>query len=257
MSSSLLNIGLVQFDIAWEDPTANFQRIEDLLQHQPKFDLLLLPEMWSTGFTMQPETAAELPQGPACQWMISMSQTLNTAIIGSIAVREGIRFYNRLYCAFPDGQLESYDKKHLFSYGKEDRHYTPGLTQTLINIKGWRIRPIICYDLRFPVWCRNTNEYDVMIVVANWPVPRIPHWDALLRARAIENQSFVAAVNRIGSDDNGLVYNGHSSLYDMNGSLLLSMDEKEGIGRIELDKDTLTTYREHFRFLQDRDTFTL
>jgi omega-amidase len=257
MPASLLNIGLVQFDIAWENPDENMRRIEKLLGQSSDLDLVILPEMWSTGFTMQPEKVAEPTPGTALQWMSIQAKERNTAIAGSVSVADGAQYYNRWYCTFPDGRTVHYDKKHLFSYGREDQHYTAGSAKTFIEIKGWKIMPIICYDLRFPVWCRNTDSYDLMMVVANWPVARIHHWDALLKARAIENQSYVAAVNRIGSDANGLHYNGHSSVFDMNGQEVLSLGEIEGLGKLVLDKQILMTYRDQFRFLQDQDPFTL
>lgn len=257
MTASLLNIGLVQFDIVWENPAENMSRIEKLLGQSSDLDLILLPEMWSTGFTMQPDKVAEPATGTALQWMTTQARERNTAIAGSISVAEGGLYFNRWYCAFADGQIDQYDKKHLFSYGREDQHYTAGSTKAFIEINGWKIMPIICYDLRFPAWCRNTDSYDLMMVVANWPVARIHHWDALLKARAIENQSYVAAVNRIGTDANGLHYNGHSSVFDMNGQEILSLGENEGFEKLTLDKQLLTAYREQFRFLQDRDPFTL
>ncbi len=257
MSSPNLHIGLVQFDILWEKPDANIHRIEQLLNSQEKLDLFLLPEMWSTGFTMRPENVAETLNGTAHQWMIQQAIKMNTPIAGSISVKEGSQYYNRWYCAYPDGKLTQYDKKHLFSYGKEHLHYTPGHSKAIFEINGWRIMPIICYDLRFPVWCRNTDSYDLMVVVANWPTPRIHHWDSLLKARAIENQSYVAAVNRIGEDGNGLAFNGHSSIYDMNGQQLLNLGEKEEVGTLILNKEILTSYREQYRFLQDRDPFSI
>ena len=256
MSASQLSIGLVQFDIAWENPRENMRRIESLLGQSSDLDLVILPEMWSTGFTMQPEKVAEPMPGTALQWMSIQAKERNTAIAGSISIAEGTGYFNRWYCTFPDGRMAQYDKKHLFSYGKEDQHYTAGTTKTYFEINGWKIMPIICYDLRFPVWCRNTNSYDLMMVVANWPTARIHHWDALLKARAIENQSYVAAVNRLGTDANGLQYNGHSSVFDMNGQEMLSLGEKEGLGKVILDKQLLTTYRDQFRFLQDKDPFT-
>lgn len=257
MPASLLNIGLVQFDITWENPGDNMNRIEQLLGQSSDLDLVILPEMWSTGFTMQPEKVAEHPPGIALEWMRSQAKERNTAISGSISVVEGPLYFNRWYCALPDGRVVHYDKKHLFSYGGEDKHYTAGTTKAIFEIKGWKIMPVICYDLRFPAWCRNTDAYDLMMVVANWPVARIHHWDALLKARAIENQSYVAAVNRVGTDANGLQYNGHSSVFDMNGQELLSLGEKEGFRTQLLDKQLLTAYRDQFRFLQDRDPFTL
>lgn len=257
MSAPNLNIGLVQFDVTWERPDINIKRIESLVGDQRNFDLLLLPEMWSSGFSMTPETASEPAGGPALQWMLQKAKEWETAIAGSVAVKDGSNNYNRFYCAWLDGQTASYDKKHLFSYGKEDQHYTPGQNRVQLEVKGWKIRPIICYDLRFPVWCRNQDNYDLLVVVANWPIPRIHHWDALLMARAIENQCFVAGVNRIGSDANNLEYNGHSAIYAMNGLAGLQMENKEGVGRLSLDKNELISYRNQFRFLQDRDTFTI
>jgi len=257
MTSSLIHVGLVQFDIAWERPGENMQRIETLLGQTEGLDLVILPEMWSTGFSMRPESVAESAPGQALSWMMTQANQRNAAITGSISVAEGNRFFNRWYCAYPDGRTTQYDKKHLFSFGKEDLHYTAGHHNIQIEIKGWKIRPVICYDLRFPVWCRNTDDYDMLMVVANWPVARIHHWDALLRARAIENQAFVTAVNRIGTDGNNLNYNGHSAIYDMNGSSVLSPGEEEGVLTAVLDKADLTSFRQQFRFLQDRDHFIL
>ncbi|HZV70487.1 MAG TPA: amidohydrolase [Saprospiraceae bacterium] len=257
MTSSSLRLGIVQFNIHWEDPKANMQQVESLMQSVEKVDLLLLPEMWSTGFTMSPTTSAEHSPGPALNWMIETAHKHQCVIGGSIAVEENGRYFNRWYATYPDGTVMSYDKRHLFSYGKEDQHYTPGNKHLLMEIAGWKIMPIVCYDLRFPAWCRNTSGYDIMVVAANWPKPRIHHWDALLKARAIENQSYVAAVNRIGSDSNGLHYPGHSGIFDMDGSALMEMKDQEGIGIYTLDKSTLSQYREHFRFLQDQDKFTI
>lgn len=256
MSSTFLHIGIVQFDIAWERPEENMRRIERLLLNSHDLDLIILPEMWSTGFTMRPEITAETFPGPALLWMTEQAEKRNSALAGSIALRDGRHFYNRWYCVFPDGHIVQYDKKHLFSFGGEDLQYTPGNEKILLEIKGWKIRPIICYDLRFPVWCRNTDDYDLLIVVANWPTPRIHHWDALLKARAIENQCYVAAVNRIGTDGNNLPYCGHSSIYDMNGQDVVLFGEDEGFQTLTLDKSLLNTFRDKFRFLQDRDHFT-
>ena len=253
--SSTLRIGLAQFDIAWENRDANLIHAQSLLHFEEHVDLLILPEMWSTGFSMRPEAISESSSGPALSWMIVHSQKLNLVIAGSIAVEEGGKHYNRLYCVYPNGDIAHYDKRHLFSYGKENLHYFPGDTRIVFDIKGWKIMPVVCYDLRFPVWCRNNMDYDLMIVVANWPTPRIHHWDTLLKARAIENQCYIAAVNRIGTDGNGHHYPGHSCVIDMNGNSLLEMKDKEGVGITDLDKDLLIQYRNHFRFLQDQDTF--
>lgn len=256
--SQTLRIGLVQANLAWEDPSRNFRHFESLLQEADSVDLLVLPEMWSTGFSMRPEVIAESSPGPALEWMKAHSQKLNTAIAGSIAVADGGKYYNRCYIVQPQGHIDHYDKKHLFSYGKEDRHYTAGIERKVIEIKGWKVMPIVCYDLRFPVWCRNVDaKYDLMIVMANWPAPRIHHWDALLRARAIENQSYIAAVNRIGTDGNGLHYPGHSIVIDMNGEQAVDIEETESVRYVTIDKDTLNDYREHYRFLQDQDPFNI
>lgn len=250
-------IGLAQYDIAWENRDANLMHVQSLLNFEEHVDLLVLPEMWTTGFSMRPEVVAEGPDGDALKWMLDHSHKLNLVIAGSIPVEDNGKYYNRWYCVHPNGHIDQYDKRHLFSYGKEDLHYSPGNERIVIEIKGWRIMPIICYDLRFPAWCRNNLDYDLMIVVANWPTPRIHHWDILLRARAIENQCYIAAVNRIGSDANGLHYPGHSGIIDMNGSPLLEMKDKEGVGIMDLDKELLLQYRNHFRFLQDRDDFKI
>lgn len=257
MSTTHLNIGLAQFDVCWENPEANFRKLEKLLATSNSLDLLVLPEMWSTGFSMNPASAAEPTPGQALVWMMEIARRHNFIICGSIAVEDQGLYYNRFYCVFPDGSKTQYDKRHLFSYGKEDQFYTPGDAYSIIDIAGWKIRPIICYDLRFPVWCRNTAGYDLLLVVANWPTPRIHHWDGLLKARAIENQCYVAAVNRMGSDGNGLTYPGHSSIYDMNGIALLELEDQEEIGVYQLEKSVLTSYRDHFRFLQDQDKFVI
>ncbi len=257
MTSDTLRIGLLQTDLAWEQPEENMRRMEAKMDSGGPTDLILLPEMWSTGFTMQPEVAAEKSPGPSLTWMILQAVKRATAIGGSLAVEVDGKYYNRFYCVHADGTFAQYDKRHLFSYGKEDQHYIPGDERILIEINGWKIMPVVCYDLRFPVWCRNTLEYDLMMIVANWPTARIHHWDALLKARAIENQSYIAAVNRIGKDGNGLEYPGHSSVYDMNGIQLLDLKGRDKLEVITIEKTTLAKFRDQFRFLQDRDSFLL
>lgn len=257
MISPTLTLGLVQYDIAWENPQENIKRIEHLLEKKSTFDLLVLPEMWSTGFTMQPEKVAENENGPALQWMREQAQKRKTYICGSISIAEHQKYYNRWYCVFPDGHTQHYDKKHLFSYGKENEHYTPGNKTMVFELKGWRIMPIICYDLRFPAWCRNKENYDLMLVAANWPSPRIHHWDAMIKARAIENQTYVAAVNRIGQDPSGLQYNGHSQVIDMNGQELAYSGVEEGIEIVTLNKESLSNYRMQYPFLRDMDHYSL
>jgi omega-amidase len=264
--ASSLRIGLAQFNTAWEDPATNIHQLDQLLHGEKDLDLIVLPEMWSTGFTMHTTEIAETAtadvndyadDADALGWMKRKASSLQTYMAGSIAVKDGDHYYNRFFCVSPQGEIHQYDKKHLFSYGKEDHHYSPGQQQLTFQLGDWRIRAIVCYDLRFPAWCRNTDDYDVLVVVANWPEARIHHWDALLRARAIENQSYVVGVNRIGTDGNQLVYTGHSTVLDMNGIALLEMNAQTGLGRAMLDKETLTRYLQQYRFLQDRDLFTL
>lgn len=250
-----LHLALIQFDIAWETPEENIKLLNKSMKSVQGADLVILPEMWPTGFSMSPEKTAEIAEGPAFQWMRDNAREFKCTIAGSIAAEEEGKYYNRLYIVNDDGTYSQYDKKHLFSYAHEDRHYHSGNQRITIEIKGWKIMPIICYDLRFPVWCRNNLDYDLMVVVANWPEARIHHWDSLLMARAIENQCYVAAVNRIGKDGNGLLYPGHSSVIDMNGKILLEMNDQNGIGRVALEKEDLIDYRKRFRFLQDRDQF--
>lgn len=252
-----LDIALTQLNLAWEQPEANQAKAAACLSGAPDADLLVLPEMWATGFTMN-TAKAEPAEGPSFQWMKEQSAKNDLFIAGSISIREGDQFYNRFYCTGPNGKIAQYDKRHLFSFGHEDNYYSAGQRHSPFQIDDWRIMPIICYDLRFPVWCRNTDTYDVLLVVANWPEVRIHHWDALLRARAIENQCFVVAVNRIGKDPNNLYHPGHSSVYDMNGTCLLMMDEKvEGTSLVRLEREPLDQFRQKYRFLQDRDRFNL
>lgn len=257
MTTDQLHVGIIQFDIQWENPEANIHAVENLLTgvHMP--DIIMLPEMWSTGFSMRPELIAEKTPGTSLQWMIDQAHLHQVVITGSLSVEDNGQYYNRWYCVHPDGRVDHYDKRHLFSFGKEDEHYSPGTERSCIEIKGWKIKPLVCYDLRFPVWARNTEGYDLIMVAANWPTPRIQHWDILLKARAIENQCYVAAVNRIGTDGNGLSYPGHSAVYDMHGETLLLMDERPDMETITISKSTLDQYRSHFRFLQDMDRFNI
>lgn len=255
--SDQLHLSLVQTHLAWENAAANQLHLETLLHNSPPRDLVILPEMWPTGFTMN-TSLAESPDGSSVTWMKNMAAKYHIHLAGSIPIVDHQQYYNRFYCIDSQQIVATYDKRHLFSYGKEHNHYTAGTQHAPFAIQGWRIQPVICYDLRFPVWCRNTIGYDVLLVVANWPKARIHHWDALLQARAIENQCYVVAVNRIGTDGNGLEYPGHSSVYDMNGTQLLSLhEEQEGVFDISLDTSRLQSFRNQYRFLDDQDTFTL
>jgi predicted amidohydrolase len=196
--------------------------------------------------------------GEAVQWMLGRASAKNSLIIGSLLIKDADNFYNRLIVAFPNGEIQHYDKRHLFSYAGEDKVFKPGKDRLIFEYKGFRICPLICYDLRFPVWSRNTENFDLLIYTANWPDARMLAWDTLLRARAIENLCYVAGLNRVGVDNNDLVYTGHSGLYDAMGASLLKLQEgKEEIKSYRIDKLHLDQVRDQFRFLNDKDEFKI
>lgn len=250
-----LHISLVQYSIFWHNPLANKKHIESLLK-EVQTDLVMLPEMFTTGFSMDANSLAETPIGETVEWMKELAQQKKTAITGSLIIKEQAGFYNRLFFVFPNAEIETYDKRHTFSLAGEDKIYTKGNTRKTITYLGWKILPQICYDLRFPVWARNTDDYDFLYFVANWPTPRVAAWDALLKARAIENMAYCAGVNRIGIDGNGMAYNGHSQVFDVLGNELLEeTHEKEGVFTAILSAEALKTQRNKLRFLEDRDDF--
>jgi predicted amidohydrolase len=252
-----METALVQSSLAWENPGKNRRYFSELLKPLAgSVDLIVLPEMFTTGFTMTPQNISA-EEGPrTLEWMQEQSSRANAALTGSIAFQEEGRYYNRLFFAMPDGTYASYDKRHTFTLAGEDKVYTRGAGRLQLDFRGFRFCPLICYDLRFPVWSRNTDGYDVLLYVANWPTPRVAAWDALLRARAIENMSYVLGVNRIGSDPNSLTYSGHTAAYDSLGNRL-AFSEGEDILRVSLTKSHLRETRESLRFLQDRDRFSL
>lgn len=251
-----LKIALVQTALVWEDPEANFQHLEAVMHHVQDPDLIVLPEMFTTGFTMSPEKIDPSALSKTLPWLDKMAQKHGCAITGStIAFEEG-KFFNRLYFVDQEGNRWLYDKRHTFTLAGEDKVYSKGSSRTIIPFKGFRICPMICYDLRFPVWSRNTDDFDVLLYVANWPSTRVAAWDTLLKARAIENMVYTVGVNRIGTDENGLNYQGHSAVYDCLGNCLV-FSEKEEILYAELEKEQLRTSREKLKFLQDRDSFSL
>ncbi|MEN8790529.1 MAG: amidohydrolase [Flavobacteriaceae bacterium] len=251
-----LKIALVQSTLVWEDPEANRRSLEGLIQHVRGSDLIVLPEMFTTGFTMEPGKIdpAELSKTPS--WLDEMAQKHRCAITGSTIAFEDGHFFNRLYFVDHEGNQWLYDKRHTFTLAGEDKVYSKGHSRNIIPFKGFRICPMICYDLRFPVWSRNTEDFDVLLYVANWPSTRVAAWDTLLKARAIENMVYCVGVNRIGTDENGLSYPGHSAVYDSLGDCLVFSD-KEEIIYAELQKEHLRTTREELKFLQDRDSFSL
>ena len=253
---STLNISLVQADLVWHRPGENREHLQAMLQDvSPESDLVVLPEMFTTGFTMQAEEFAEDMDGPGVCWMQARARQLDAAVCGSLIIRERGAFVNRFVLAEPDGTLHHYDKRHLFGMAGEDGSYISGRSRTVIEFRGWRICPMICYDLRFPVWSRNDLDYDLLVYVANWPSRRRLHWQVLARARAIENQCYVAAVNRVGIDANGLEYLGDSSLVDFAGDVKWCCEGLQQVHNASLDRDALVAYRARFPFLEDRDEF--
>jgi predicted amidohydrolase len=253
-----LSVAYLQLDIAWHNPKANRQRIDQLTASLPmSVDLLFLPEMFTTGFTMEPKEVGEPMQGDSVQWMKDFARRKDILLGGSVVIKEGDHFVNRFLFVFPGGQLEYYDKRHLFNHAGEGDHYFPGQIRKIITWKGWRIMPMVCYDLRFPVWSRNNLDYDMLVYVANWPEPRIHHWDQLLLARAIENQCYTLGVNRTGVDGYDMTYIGHSRMVSFDGSLLQQADHLEGVYYAELDLEKMKAYRNTFSFLKDGDTFQI
>lgn len=254
-----LKIAVLQVDLAWENVLKNLDVFsEKLEQIQEDVDLIILPEMFSTGFSMNAEELAEPPGGPALQWMQKTAQERNSAVTGSIIVEDEGNYYNRLYFVFPDATYKTYDKRHTFTLAREDETYTAGDKRLIVEYKGWKICPLICYDLRFPVWSRNTEDYDLLLYVANWPETRIHAWDVLLQARAIENMSWCVGVNRTGKDGNHYQYNGHTAVYDCLGKSLFNTGrEIEFTEVVTLDKAHLKETRGKLKFLQDRDDFTI
>ena len=205
-----LNIVGIQSSIVWEKPEVNLEYFDQQISKLPStIDLVILPEMFTTGFSMNPTSIAETMQGPSIKWLVTTAKINRMALVGSVAIKENAQYFNRLFFIHPNGHIETYDKRHLFTLAKENDQYTSGEERLIVLYKGWRICPFICYDLRFPVWSRNTDEYDLLVYVANWPSIRINAWDTLLKARAIENMSYCIGVNRVGEDENGYEYNGH------------------------------------------------
>jgi len=245
-------------DLSWEAPKANLSRIEAQLDLLPATSqLVILPEMFTTGFTMNPKAVAEPMDGPTLAWLRQQAANLEVAITGSYVVESDGEYYNRLVWVFPDGRYQSYDKRHLFTLAGEHEHYKAGTERLLVEWQGWKICPLICYDLRFPVWSRNTVNYDLLIYVANWPERRRHHWRSLLMARAIENQSYTIGLNRVGVDGKDIRYTGDSCVIDYAGEIRASLAIESTTTTIQLDKGTQQAYRKRFAFLADQDSFTI
>lgn len=256
---SVFRISLLQVGLVWEKPAANLAYIETKIRNNiGRCDALLLPEMFTTGFTMNSAQWAQSMDGSSIVWMKRIAGETGIALGGSLIISDRDGTFNRFIWVTPDGALSYYDKRHLFFLERESKAYSPGKQRIVIEYKGLRILPAICYDLRFPVWLRNRNDYDAIFIVANWPSPRRQVWIKLIMARAIENQCYVCAVNRIGSDENGITYTGDTMVCDMKGEIMCAAEnEKEEIITAELDTDALLTFREKFPVWKDADDFEI
>ncbi len=266
-----LTITVIQTNLHWEDKAANLQMLEKKIYSiKEKTEIVVLPEMFTTGFTMKPELLAETMEGETVQWMKKIAAEKKIILTGSIIIEENGHYFNRLIWMLPNGQCGVYDKRHRFAYAGEDDHFSAGTKRLIASVKGWKINLLVCYDLRFPVWARQTPprhemdkelgggvEYDVLIYVANWPEKRIHAWKTLLQARAIENQCYVVGVNRIGNDGNDIHYSGESIIADPMGEVLYTKKDEEDIFTMSLDKTQLQTVREKLPFLKDADGFMI
>lgn len=254
-----LKVAMIQTDLVWENPAENRRVLNDKIDAiTASVDLIILPEMFTSGFTMNPEAVAETMDGKTIVWLKAKAKEKQAAIMGSLVVMEDNNYYNRMVCIEPSGKITTYDKRHTFTLAGEHKVYTAGKEKVVFEYKGWKICPLVCYDLRFPVWARNTEDYDLLIYVANWPKIRIDAWDTLLKARAIENMTYCIGVNRVGLDGNNYEYSGHSAAYDVLGKRLDNLLENEDtIEIVTLEKSAIKTYREKLNFLNDRDAFSL
>jgi predicted amidohydrolase len=260
MKQQTLSVTLVQTTLIWESPAENrAQFAAKLAPLQGRTDLVVLPEMFTTGFSMRAAELAEPMSGPTVAWMQEQASKLGAVITGSFICIENGLFYNRLVWVQPDGVVQFYNKKHLFSLAAEHHTFTPGTEHLVVEWKGWRICPLVCYDLRFPVWSRNRADepYDLLLYVANWPQTRSLHWRSLLLARAIENQAFVIGLNIVGTDGNQLVYSGDSGVIDFSGQHICQISHGEAVFTTELSLEKLPYYRQQLPFLKDGDTFRL
>lgn len=257
--NSDIRVAIIQTDLVWENPEENRRLLEAKINTiSTEVDLIVLPEMFTSGFTMNPDAVAETMEGKTIAWLKDITKAKQMAIMGSLVVSENNNFYNRMVCVEPSGTITTYDKRHTFTLAGEHNVYTAGTEKVLFNYKGWRICPLVCYDLRFPVWARNVEDYDLLIYVANWPKVRIDAWDTLLKARAIENMTYCIGVNRVGLDGNNFEYSGHSAAYDVLGNRIDTLSEnEEAIQIVTLEKNAIKKYREKLNFLNDRDQFNL
>ena len=253
-----MKIALIQSDLYWEDVSKNRKSFESKInQIDSSVNLVVLPEMFSTGFTMNAPEVAETMEGETVLWLQSVAKQKNFAITGSLIILENEKYYNRMLFVFPSGKIEYYDKRHLFSLAGEDQFYTSGKEKVIVEYLDWKICLQVCYDLRFPVFARNVENYDLLLYVANWPKVRTNAWDTLLKARAIENLSYVAGVNRVGLDANNYEHVGHSQVIDFLGNFILEPQETESVFIVELDKKAMIETRKKLDFLNDKDIFEI
>lgn len=254
-----LKIAVIQANLVWENPIQNRLNFSNKINAlKAQVDLIVLPEMFTSGFTMNAPEVAETMQGETTKWMLEISKEKQAAVVGSFIISEENKYYNRLLLVKPNGSIETYDKRHTFTLAGEDKVYQAGNEKLIVTYKGWKICPLVCYDLRFPVWARNVEDYDVLIYVANWPKPRIAAWDALLKARAIENMSYCIGVNRVGLDASNYEYTGSSAVYDVLGEKISNIAlGKEQVEIVTLNKKHIKKYRDKLQFLSDKDSFNL
>lgn len=255
MKKDKISVKIIQTKLIWEDEKANLHAFESLISAGKKADLVLLPEMFATGFSMQPERYADR-SGFVLGWMQKMAIKTGQALCGSAMVEEEGKYFNRLYFVKPDGETSYYDKRHLFTMGQEPAHYSAGKERIIVDYLGWKILPLVCYDLRFPVFSRNDVGYDLLLYVANWPEVRSTHWRTLLKARAMENQAYVLACNRVGMDGNGINHSGDSAVIDFRGEVISEDSGKEMILEGTLSYPELVDAREKFPVLGDADIFS-
>jgi len=257
--NSELKVAIVQTALVWENPKENRRLLSyKIAAISADVDLVVLPEMFTSGFTMNPAEVAETMEGNTIVWLKKQAKVKQAVIMGSLVISENGKFYNRMVCVEPSGTITTYNKRHTFTLAGEHKVYTAGTEQVTFSYKGWKICPLVCYDLRFPVWARNVEDYDLIIYVANWPKIRIGAWDALLKARAIENMAYCIGVNRVGLDGNNFEYSGHSAAYDVLGNRLDTiLENQDVVEMVSLDKAAIKKYREKLNFLNDRDNFTL
>lgn len=258
MIKQKLNIALVQTELLWEEKFNNLAHFDNLIRTIENADIIVLPEMFTTGFSMQTDKLFERMDGTTVNWLKTKAREKNCAVCGSIIIREEDKTYNRFIWADENGTVFTYDKRHLFRMANENDHFTAGDNKTIIEYKGWKIQPLICYDLRFPVWSRNKNKaYDLLLYVANWPEARRNPWITLLKARAIENLCYVAGVNRIGIDGRCINHSGDSMIIDFKGDVIKNLEYEEVILQAEIDKEELNAFREKFPAFKDADGFEI